>query len=278
MSQLIQMRQRIKAIETIKKIAHAMRLISMSAHLQLKSKEQAVATYTQATTDLFSRIHTATPAWQNPFINESPNNPQHLYIVIGSQKGLCGTFNDVLFKFMEIHPFAPNHHIITVGKRVTDYFTKHDPQAVIAHHDQLSLKNSEAITQLIVEKIIWAQQPFSSITIISNRPISFFVQKPSIVNVLPYKGTTENSLDQEYESEQNINDILTALAKQYLQATIYTALFQSLLAEHSARFISMDSSTRNARDLLAITELEYNKARQAKITKELAELISSFTS
>jgi F-type H+-transporting ATPase subunit gamma len=81
---------------------------------------------------------------------------------------------------------------------------------------------------------------------------------------------------EQYTWEQNPSDILDDLALQYLTATMYRLLFQSLLAEQAARFISMDNATRNAKQLLEDTQLQYNKLRQAKITRELTELSASF--
>ncbi|MEX2437811.1 MAG: FoF1 ATP synthase subunit gamma, partial [Candidatus Babeliales bacterium] len=80
----------------------------------------------------------------------------------------------------------------------------------------------------------------------------------------------------EYVWEETPTNILNYLIRIYVQSTIEYALFESLMAESAARFISMDSSTRNAKDVLEELELEYNKTRQAKITRELSELMGSF--
>ena len=81
---------------------------------------------------------------------------------------------------------------------------------------------------------------------------------------------------EEYEWEQPTNEMLDLLVHQYLETALYEACFQSLLSEQAARFLSMDSSTRNAESLLESTKLQYNKVRQTKITKEVTELSGSF--
>ena len=117
--------------------------------------------------------------------------------------------------------------------------------------------------------------------VISSIMKNFFVQKPHASSLIPFvqqatSGTTHSTLE-EYMWEQNPDDIIELLAQQYIDANLQYLLFQSLMAEHAARFISMDSSTRNAQNLLDTTKLDYNKLRQAKITKELNELSGSFT-
>ena len=92
MAQLIQMRQRIKAIQTIKKITHAMRLISMSTHSRLRTKAPQIEQYQQEVATMFKKVQYAAPEWKNEFIHpETKNRP--LIILAGSQKGLCGNFN-----------------------------------------------------------------------------------------------------------------------------------------------------------------------------------------
>jgi F-type H+-transporting ATPase subunit gamma len=106
---------------------------------------------------------------------------------------------------------------------------------------------------------------------------NFFIQRPHIATLVPFtqeKQLTTSSHD--YLWEQEPQHILDTLVQQYIETQLQSLLFQSLLAEHAARFISMDSSTRNAENLLEVNKLQYNKLRQAKITKELTELIGSF--
>ena len=98
MSQLIQMRRRIKTIETIRKITNAMRLIAMSGHSRLKHKEELVKNYNNQVEELYKQIRSQIPENYDPLARHiSPNAPE-LIILIGSQKGLCGNFNSNVFK------------------------------------------------------------------------------------------------------------------------------------------------------------------------------------
>ena len=125
-----------------------------------------------------------------------------------------------------------------------------------------------------------ATPAFTSVTIISNTFKSFFVQKPTITQLIPFDQKKIIALVEPpaegYLWDEQPDKILDKLAAHYIEAQLQHLVFQSLLSEHAARFISMDNSTRNANSLLETTKLEYNKLRQAKITTEITELSGSF--
>lgn len=285
MAQLVQMRQRIKAIETIKKITHAMRLISMSTHSRLRNKAPILQEYQKEVEMVFQKVKMAAPNWTNltMFPVEIPeNNP--LIILVASQKGLCGNFNSALFrKFKETFPQKKlkNTSVIAVGKYAIDYIKKQSSARVIKTFENLSSTNLNMISGRIVELIIKTETPYSSVIIVANKLKNFFVQKPEETRVIPLQlemsEEVKQTIPQEpYSWEQDPGEVLNDLALQYLTSKIYHLIFQSILAEQAARFISMDNSTRNAKQLLENTKLLYNKLRQEKITQELTELSTSF--
>jgi len=285
MAQLIQMRQRIKAIETIKKITHAMRLISMSMHSRLRAKAPVFENYQNEVTKMFQKVKLAAPQWKNAtmFPQAAPEkNP--LVILVASQKGLCGNFNSALFRvFQELYPEKKikNTTFIAVGKHAVDFINKQPTNKILKTFDQFSTPRLSLISGRIIELISQAKVPYSSVVVIANGLKSFFVQKPMQTTVLPLSMELDENLAQEvpkepYSWEQSPDDILDDLALQYLTSKVHHLLFQSLLAEQAARFISMDNSTRNAKTLLEETQLQYNKLRQAQITRELTELSASF--
>ena len=99
MSKLVHLRQRIKVIGTIQKITQAMRLISMSIHTRLKRKENAITQYIHTLNNLFAQLQLYAPEWTHPIIHPPKNGEKKtLVIIVGSQKGLCGSFNINLFK------------------------------------------------------------------------------------------------------------------------------------------------------------------------------------
>jgi F-type H+-transporting ATPase subunit gamma len=285
MSLLIQLRYRIKAIDTIKKITHAMRLISMSSRSRLKNKEEPLQEYIKASSELLNLLRISAPTWTNavmhPIINES-DNP--LVILIGSQRGLCGNFNSTLFHFFEkVYVKSKRHNsikIIPVGKKAIQYAENNPLYTIIESFPNLHAKTLPLIARDILEFLAKQEPKFTTVIVFSNKLKTFFIQKPYETVLIPLIDQKEYDLNkpellEEYYWQQSPQELLEMLSYQVLEAHIQYLLFQSLLAEHAARFISMDNATRNAQKLLEETQLQYNKLRQAKITKELTELVSS---
>jgi len=289
MAQLIQMRQRIKAIETIKKITHAMRLISMSTHSRIRGKMPLLKEYNTQVSLLFFKIRAQIPQWTNPVMfppQEPSTNP--LIILVGSQKGLCGTFNINLLKEFEktIDPDQlKKTNIIAVGKKAVDYITQKETKSIIKVFNDLNIRNFSSISQEIIEEILYNQTPYSSVRVFSNELRTFFIQKPRFVDLIPLSKKLPKNNNQDtqvatksidYVWYQEPIEFLNHIAPQYIAASINATLLESLLAEQAARFISMDTANRNAKTLLEETKLQYNKLRQAKITKELTELATNY--
>ncbi len=284
MSKLIQMRNRIQTIETIRKVTDAMRIISMSAHSRLKTKQNPLSDYLNALGLLLAKVQQATPSWTNERLMPTTNNNNNrLIILIGSQKGLCGSFNSHLAKFctryISEHP-SSHYQYIAVGKKAVDFIRENHSANLVNAFSTLTTSNFIAISQQLSDFIMAHYPAYTSVTIFSNTFKSFFVQKPTMTQLIPFDQKKIVALIEPpaegYLWDEQPHDILDKLAMHYIEAQLQHLLFQSLLSEQAARFISMDNSTRNANSLLESTKLEYNKLRQAKITTEITELSGSF--
>lgn len=278
MSQLMHMRQRIQAVQTIKKITHAMRLISMSTHSRMKHQEQPLTIYQNTIRDLMQKIGKISKNCSNELLFPTDKQNEHaLVILVGSQKGLCGNFNTMLMQQFNLYAKKhPAFSLITVGKRATQLAMPKYRAHIIAEYDTFGLHNLLPVAQKILAHIT-AQTKYGSVRIISNTAPSFFTQKPHIHQIIPAKHDDTSPMHEiDYDIEQPAQAICDKLTELYLLSHIQYALFQSLLAEHASRFISMDSSTRNADTMLEQLRLDYNKLRQANITRELTELSAFF--
>jgi F-type H+-transporting ATPase subunit gamma len=283
MSQLIHMRQRIKTVETIKRITHAMRLVSRSSHFRLSKQQKTLAHYHQRIAVLFSKLRTLSTSWHNSTLTSAAisKNAHPLILLVGSHKELCGNFNSMLFDFFAkyMQKKRPlNASILSIGKKAEDFVhARYSHYAATAFID----RNPAAIASVaktITEQIFSATTPYSSVIIVSNKIKSFFVHYPFITQLIPLTDHPIGEINDlsDIAFDHNLHDILDQLARMYITTSIQTALFESLVAEQAARFISMDNSTRNADIILESTNLAYNKLRQAKITKDLVELSSAF--
>jgi F-type H+-transporting ATPase subunit gamma len=271
MSQLIHLKQRLEAIETIKKITNAMRVISMSMHSKLGNKLDLLTQYQKELNTVLYIVKKACD--QNIKIQSIGITPKKLLIVIGSDKGLCGTFNSgIIKKIKEIK--LSDYTILTVGKKITDYIQNKSNIKKSVHN--LTYKNLTNITADIFNFI--EKESYTEITCISTKPESFFIQTAQKQILFPVNEKLEdrNIEINEYIWQEAPLEIYKSLQKEYLKFSISQSLFESLFAEQAARFQSMDSATRNAENILEQMQIQYSKLRQTKITQEINELTSHF--
>jgi len=152
--------------------------------------------------------------------------------------------------------------------------------------EQLAIKNKWNVNHLAreirKERLSKKENQYNSISIINNYQKTFFTQKQALSIIVPLENTKKETDTiqpkqiEEYTWLEEPHDILNRLIWTYLEVIIEYHLFQSILSEQAARFVSMDNSTRNAQETLITMHKQYNKLRQAKITKELTELSTSF--
>jgi len=278
MSQLIHMRQRIGAVTTIKKITHATRLVAMSTHARLARQEPFMAHYKDELSLLFARLLEQRSDLECAIVHCLPTATQSLIILVGAQKGFCGTLNIALFKYIENHFSTKNPHntFIAIGKKVHDYLNTQAVKPLISCNN-LASSTISGITTLLTDTIIEHAHEYKEIVLVGTYPRTFFNQKPQHTILLPLtppqQGT--NALENYYWIEEK-DTLIKRVSTMYLQAVLESLLFSALTAEQAARFHSMDNATRNAQDLLETMQRDYNKLRQTKITKELIELSGSF--
>jgi len=271
MPQLIKLRQRIKLIGTIQKITQAMRLVSMSVHSRLNQQLIFIKNYR-------SELGQAINAVNDPNLSQfSHTNAPKLIILIGTQKGLCGSFNqEIMHTFEQQKTAITDYELLVIGKKLIDtvqrkyQITHKIPKFAPTAISEISNKIFNYITK---------QKQFSEVICISNQPKSFFAHITTYNTIVAEPKHIPNKIKNQsdpYAWEQTEASIGELLYANQLKLNIYCSLFDSLIAEYAARFRSMDNASRNASSLLEAAERQYAKARQTKITRELIELSAIF--
>ncbi len=300
MSQLAHLRQKIKSIQTTKKVTHAIRLVSMSLYSKLEKQDATLKYYTTSLRNFFLEHLRYAPTWKNPTLQPDDlldTNP--LVIVISSSKGLCGSLNSNLFRQLEIAFSSKDHkktNFITVGSKGNKFIKEQNWGPIEYSYNELNSNNFITIADALVEKICNAPRRYSSVSLFGTQRYSFFSQRPRKATIIPLTVAQTTAIVKQEEAsgqenpkevysnhdndeiiwEQSNEEILEVLSAGYLRCSLIDMLFQSLLSEYSARFLAMDSSTTNAEKYLERLTMQYNKARQAAITKEVSELSAGF--
>ena len=264
MSQLVILRQRIKAIETVKKTTNAMRLIAMSTHSRLRHHKEQFQVYRNALHTLMAQI----PAQSL----QKEARSEHLVIIVGSQKGLCGIYNTSLVKYFNQLILPQPFKLMVIGRQIYEILNA-QKTLIDSYQLQFSIQSYHTIAFQIAQTIL--HNNYKAVYIISQEAKTFFLQKPRMTQVWPVATQTTTESSDELIFEENPQELYQHLLQAYIVTQLDTFFFESLLAEQAARFLSMDNATHNADSLLTSMKLDYNKLRQALITRELADLSGS---
>lgn len=222
----------------------------------------------------------------NPYAKQRTLN-KVLIVVFTSNRGLCGAFNSNVIKattqlfkeqFRELD--NENIHLVTVGRKGTEFFTKrgyHVHSIQDSVYDNLTWDNAVLISETLMK--LFADGSYDRIIMVYNQFKNAAVQKLTVENFLPVEAPSvadnkaaKSEID--YLFEPSKEEIVTELIPKSLKIQFYKALLDSFASEHGARMTAMHQATDNAGQLLKDLSLAYNKARQAAITKEILEIVS----
>ncbi len=207
-------------------------------------------------------------------------------VVVTADRGLCGAFNSNIIKatvnhinknYAEMNK-AGKLKLICVGKKGFDFFSKRDYEVIAKHigvYSQMNFNTAKTIVTEIVDGFVNGE--YDKVEIISNEFKNAVQQKLTIGQFLPVvqqQSADKKSQSTDYIFEPTSDEIVSALIPKHLNFQVWRVLLDSNAAEHGARMSAMENASTNARDLIKILQLNYNKARQAAITKELLEIVA----
>ena len=288
MPSLKEVRIRISSIKSTQQITSAMKMVAASKLRRAQSAILQMRPYSQK----LGKILQDLSASINPTDMISPYTDQRepgriLLVITSSNRGLCGAFNSNVIKSanLAIHDDYKQLHeagkldIITIGKKVSEHYTKRKYPVIESHDEIWDNLKFKAVSEL-VEKIMqsFAGKKYDKVEVIYNQFKNAAVQKltrEQFLPVIPAKSSEEDTVFQhDYIFEPDKDEIIRDLIPKSMKIQFYKMLLDSNASEHGARMTAMHQATDNAQEILKDLKLTYNKARQASITKELLEIVS----
>lgn len=299
-------RDRISSVKSTRKITSAMKMVAASKLKKAQEAAEASQPYAKAMGEMLARVSAGvlpTPASPKLLIGTG-RDQTHLLIVITSDRGLAGGFNANLVRLAraEIRRLVGEGKtvkIVTVGRKARDLLRRTDKEKIIesfigigaAKKGLVGFDDADEVARLIMDQ--FSAGAFDVCTLIYNKFQSVLVQKPTAQQLIPFttasgeandnkkdslslqgEGRGEGANATPYNFEPSEEEILKALLPKNLGVQVFRALLDSAAGEQAARMTAMDNATRNAGDRIKALTLQYNRARQAYITKELIEIIS----
>ncbi len=294
MPSLREYRDRIKSVKSTRKITSAMKMVAASKLRKAQEQAEASQPYAQSMAAMLARVA------KNVVVNEGSSKllvgtgseQRHLIVLVTADRGLCGGFNANVAKaarnkIIELRGAGKDVSILCVGRKGRDALRRgfgsdiwHSFMGLMGK-SKIEFAETAKITEYILEK--FEEGAFDVCTMIYNSFQSVLVQAPTVQQLIPFK-LPEGHEEQEEETsgepvspyafEPEEEKILQSLLPRNIAVQIYSALLDSAAGEQAARMTAMDNATRNAGDMIKDLSLQYNRARQAYITKELIEIIS----
>jgi F-type H+-transporting ATPase subunit gamma len=289
MPSLKDLRIRIRSVQSTQKITAAMKVVAASRLRRAQEQAEAARPYAQRMERVLASLAarmTGLPT-APPLLVGTGKDETHLIVVATSDRGLAGGFHASLLRearrrIREIEAAGKRVMILTVGRKGRDGLRRdygrmiHDSLTDIGRR-HLSFPEARDIAERIL--VLFRAGSFDVCTIVYNRFRSAITQIVTAQQLIPFPIAAEDSRASPatagvYEFEPSEEEILGELLPQNLAVQIYTALLENAASEQGARMTAMDNATRNAGDMIARLTLNYNRTRQAAITKELIEIIS----
>ena len=287
MASLDDLKKRISSVKSTQKITKAMKMVAAAKLRRAQESAEKGRPYSEKMNNIILNLSNSISDKANApkLLSGSGENKIHLCVVLTSDRGLCGGFNSNIIRkakiyFEKILKDGKELKIITVGSKASDQLKRTYGQYIIEKISFRESKNAnyfdaDKVGKKIIEK--FEKKEFDICTIFYNQFKNVITQIPQEQQIIPLETTEtkDDSSDKDnYEFEPEEDEILNNLLPKNISTQIFKAMLENSASEQGSRMTAMDNATRNAGEMVDKLTIQYNRSRQAAITKELIEIIS----
>jgi len=285
MASLDDLKKRIASVKSTQKITKAMKMVAAAKLRRAQESAEKGRPYSEKMNNVILNLSNGISDKENApkLLSGTGNDKVHLCVVMTSDRGLCGGFNSNIIKkakgyFSKILNEGKELKIITVGSKGNDQLKRVYGDKIIENISFKESKNAnyfdaDRVGKIIIEK--FQASEFDICTIFYNQFKNVITQIPQAQQIIPLNNEdSENASDESYEFEPDEDEILSNLLPKNISTQIFKAMLENSASEQGSRMSAMDNATRNAGEMVDKLTIEYNRSRQAAITKELIEIIS----
>lgn len=282
MSQAREIRGKIASIKNTQKITRAMELVAASKMRKAQDRMTLSRPYAEKIRSVIAHVAASHSEYNHIYLQERSEIRRVGFIVITTDRGLCGGLNVnllrlLLKKMKSWEEKSVEVDLSVIGRKGESFFGSVGGN-VIAVTDQLGdapeVQDVVGIVRVMLDA--FEQEQVDAVYIVGNEFVNTMVQRPTIRQLLPLQKSEQESQghwDYIYEPDSS-KELLDKLLIRYIESQVYQAVVENIACEQSARMVAMNSATDNAGNLIKELQLVYNKARQASITREIAEIVA----
>ena len=289
MPTLRDIKRRIASVKSTQQITRAMKLVAAAKLRRAQERVTEARPYCRIMGEMVSDLALRSPREMHPLLrgpvsDGGDGTTSKLLLVITGDRGLCGAFNSNIIRrsldLLRADQDNPDVSLvlIVVGRKARDFFRRRGPVAIRSEYvnffDKLAFSHAAQIGQDVASA--YASNEVDQVQLIYNEFRSAASQRVVVETLLPIQSDagSDEAAGVEYLFEPSPKAILEALLPRHVEVQVYRALIESLAAEYGARMAAMDNATKNASEMIDLLTIQFNKARQERITKELLEIVS----
>lgn len=275
-----EIRTKISSIKSTQKITSAMQMVAASKMRKAQDRMSAGKPYAQKIRAVVSHIANANPEYRHLYMQEREVKRVG-YIVVSTDRGLCGGLNTNLFKqvtneMKQWHDQGVEIDICAIGQKALSFFRNFGGNVLAAlTHLGDDPSAAKLIGSVKVMLDAYEQGTIDRLYVVHNRFVNTMTQKPEVIQLLPLLAADDKEMQHhwDYIYEPDAKPILDGLLTRFIESQVYQGVVENNACEQAARMIAMKSATDNAGGMIDELQLVYNKARQAAITQEISEIV-----
>jgi F-type H+-transporting ATPase subunit gamma len=272
-------RRRIRSVQSTQKITRAMKLVAAAKLRRAQERILEARPYAFTMAKLVETLARGLGEDKHPLLARREGQ-RRLYAIITADKGLCGAFNsNILRRSLDALRQSPDGaaSLLTIGRKARDFYrrrpwpTRADRLGLL---DRLTFEQAREVAGELMAAFL--ADEVDEVWLVFNEFRSVAVQRVVIQRLLPIEPPAEAGTEAggvEYLYEPDADTILGALLPRYVEIAVYRALLESAAGEHGARMTAMEAASKNAQEMIGMLSIQYNKARQERITKELLDIV-----
>lgn len=285
MANLRDIKKRIGSVKSTRQITRTMEMVSTAKIKRAQERIESARPYALAMMEILGNVTRYAKGASHPLLAVREERRRAVAIVITSDRGLAGAFNSNILRLTEGYMHEAREagtevDLITVGKKAAAYFLYRGITPMQSYRD-ISDKPTFADAQSIASHVIrpYVDAEIDEVVVVFNRFVNVAEQSPELHRLLPVpagvldEAAEASDVTAEYLFEPNAEEVLGDLLPTYVEALVFRALMESAAAEHGARRKAMKAATDNASEMIVTLTRSFNRARQAAITTEIAEIV-----
>ena len=282
MSSAKEIRTKIQSIGKTQKTTRAMEMVAASKIRKAQEKVSHSRPFANKIIQVIHHLGAASPEYKHSFLSVREKKRVG-YIVVSSDRGLCGGLNNNLFKTVvkDMQRFDSDGieiDICAIGSKAQGFFRRFGGHVVAtADHlgDNPEIKDLIGLVKVMLDS--YSDGKLDALYVVSNVFVNKMKQDPTITQLLPIEpeeGEKKEKHHWDYIYEPDAHQLIDQLLIRFIESQVYQAVVENIASEHAARMVAMKNATENAGELIHELQLIYNKARQSAITQELSEIVA----